>query len=140
MLKRLFGRTRSRMPAGDVVLLRSRLLTERYPIMRHVIFTELERGLYAAREDFTAALDEFDDVCLEHDAEMPVIRAALLEHHERLPEIELYALAARRCRAAGDEQGAARWVQRGLEIYGDTAVPEAVAKLARHARTARQRV
>jgi hypothetical protein len=115
-------------------MLRARLLTERDAIMRHVVYTELERCLWASRHDFTAALDEFDDVCLDHDQEMPRIRAALLRRYARLPEIELYPRAIARCRAAHDWRGVARWAERGIEIYGDDALPGTVEKLARSAR------
>ena len=140
LLNRLLGRTPTLVPADDVVMLRSLLLTEADPIMRHVVYGELARCLYESRHDFTSALDEFDDVCLEHDQEMETIRAALLQRYALLPEIELYARAVARCQAAQDWRGAVLWAERGLEVYGDEGLPAAVRKLARHARIARQRV
>jgi hypothetical protein len=133
-LKRFLGRTPALVPADDVVTLRSLLLTERDPITRHVIFCELERCLYESRHEFTSALDEFDDVCLEHDSEMDTIRVALLERYTHLPEIELYTRAVTRCQAARDWRGVARWSERAIEVYGDDAIPEAVEKLVRLAR------
>jgi hypothetical protein len=122
-LKRSKGRKPALGAAGDVVALRSLLLSEEDPMMRHVVYGELERCLWEARHEFTSALDEFDDACLEHDREMDAIRAALLRRSARLPVIELYGNAARRCRLAQDWRGVARWTERGLEVYGEDAGP-----------------
>ena len=136
-LKRSLGRKPALGAAGDVVALRSLLLSEDDPLMRHVVYEELERCLWESRQDFTSTLDEFDDVCLEHDGEMDAIRVALLERYARLPVIELYGSAAQRCRLAQDWRGVARWAERGVEVYGNDGQPEAVDALLR---LARQRV
>jgi hypothetical protein len=50
--------------------LRARLETERDPIDRHYMMCELESRLYRKRDAFASALDEYDAVCRQHDAEM----------------------------------------------------------------------
>lgn len=58
--------------------LRNLLCQDPDPIDRHYMFCELERRLYRSREAFASALDEYDDVCRQHDAEMDHIRDSLL--------------------------------------------------------------
>jgi hypothetical protein len=110
--------------------LRTLLETVDDPIDRHYVMAELEQRLYRCRDAFASALDEYDDVCLRHDAEMEGIRVALFEKFGRLPILDTYRQAAVRCQHARDWVTVRRWAERGLTIYGDDAAkPEAVEDL-----------
>jgi hypothetical protein len=119
----------SRTPA-DVVALRKLLESEDDPIDRHFMFAELGKCLYKSRDAFASALDEFDAVCIQHDAEMDRIRPALHEKFGSVPVIEMYRQAAIRCQKARDWRGVRHWAERGLAVYGSGAArPEAAADL-----------
>lgn len=119
----------NRTPA-DVVVLRKLLASETDPIDRHYMLAELGRCLYKSRDAFASALDEFDAVCVQHDAEMDSIRPALFHKFGLIPVIELYRQAAIRCQKARDWPQMRSWAERGLTVYGsDAARPEAVADL-----------
>lgn len=119
----------SHTPA-DVVTLRKLLADERDPIDRHFMLAELGKCLYKSRDAFASALDEFDAVCVQHDAEMDVLRPALYEKFGAVPVIELYRQAAIRCQKARDWPRMRFWAERGLAVYGSEAArPEAVADL-----------
>jgi hypothetical protein len=74
--------------------LRSKLETERDPIDRHYMLCEVEKRLYKCRDAFASALDEFDEVCRQHDEEMDTIRPALLDKFGVIPVIDTYRQAA----------------------------------------------
>jgi predicted Zn-ribbon and HTH transcriptional regulator len=119
----------SRSPS-DIVVLRKLLASETDPIDRHFMLAELGTCLYKSRDAFTSALDEFDAVCDQHDAEMTTIRAALFDKFGSVPVIELYRQAAIRCQKAREWTRMRSWSERGLAVYGaDAARPEAVADL-----------
>jgi rubrerythrin len=101
--------------------LRSKLETERDPIDRHYMLCELEKRLYKSRDAFASALDEFDAVCRQHNAEMDTIRPALVDKFGVVPVIEMYRQAAVRCQKAKDWQTMREWVQRGISVYGEQA-------------------
>jgi predicted Zn-ribbon and HTH transcriptional regulator len=102
-------------------------VAERDPIDRHFMLSELGKCLYASREAFASALDEFDAVCVQHHSEMDVIRAALAEKFGRVPVIEMYRQAAIRCQKAHDWPQVRLWADRGLAVYGtEAARPQAV--------------
>jgi rubrerythrin len=110
--------------------LRSMLEAESDPIDRHYMMDELEKRLYRSRDAFSSALEEFDAVCQQHDAEMIAIRPALLEKFGKIPLIGTYRQAAIRCQKAKDWQTTKTWAERGITIYGDQAArPEAVEDL-----------
>jgi hypothetical protein len=115
---------------GDIVVLRRLLASESDLIDRHFMLAELGKCLYTSRDAFASALDEFDAVCVQHDAEMDSIRAALHDKFGSVPVIELYRQAAIRCQKARDWPRMRFWAERGLAIYGSEAArPEAVADL-----------
>lgn len=119
----------SRTPA-DVVVLRKLLASESDPIDRHFMLAELSKCLYKSRDAFASALDEFDAVCVQHDAEMESIRSALFEKFGSIPVIEMYRQAAIRCQKAREWSRMRFWAERGLAVYGsDAARPEAVTDL-----------
>jgi NAD-dependent SIR2 family protein deacetylase len=101
--------------------LRFRLVTEHDPIDRHYMLWELEKRLYKCRDAFASALEEFDDVCRQHDEEMDTIRPALLDKFGVIPVIEMYRQAAVRWQKAKGWQAMRHWAQRGISIYGEHA-------------------
>jgi hypothetical protein len=69
------------LPADDIraiPLLRKLLCDEADPLARHFIYDSLEARLYRSRDVFASALDEYDQVCREHDAEMDAIRRVFI--------------------------------------------------------------
>jgi HIRAN domain len=110
--------------------LRFRLDTEHDPIDRHYMLCELEKRLYKCRDAFASALEEFDDVCRQHDQEMETIRPALLDKFGVIPLIDMYRQAAVRWQKAKAWQAMRDWAQRGIRVYGEHAArPEAVEDL-----------
>jgi hypothetical protein len=110
--------------------LRSRLDTERDPIDRHYMQCELEKRLYKCRDAFASALEEFDDICRQHDGEMDTIRPALLDKFGVIPVIDTYRQAVVRWQKAKEWQAMRDWAQRGISVYGEHAArPEAVEDL-----------
>jgi hypothetical protein len=115
---------------GDIVALRKLLAAENDPIDRHFMLAELGKCLYKSRDAFSSALEEFDAVCVQHDAEMDRIRPALYDKFGCVPIIEMYRQAAIRCQKAHDWHQMRFWAGRGLAIYGsDAGRLEAVADL-----------
>lgn len=116
--------------ADDVGVLRGLLEREHDPIDRHFMLSELSRCLYKARDSDLRALDDFDEVCSQHYAEMDVIRPALLEKFGQIPLVEMFRQASVRCQKAHDWPTTAQWAERGLSFYGNEAArPEVVADL-----------
>jgi hypothetical protein len=69
------------LPADDlraIRMLRQLLQREADAIDRHFMHAHLEALLYSSREVFASALDEYDQACRHHDAEMGSIRAAFV--------------------------------------------------------------
>jgi hypothetical protein len=115
------------LPEADrpaIALLRDLLARERDPLDRHFQFAELEARLYRARDLYDTALDEFDDVCRQHDAEMDVIRRAFIAKWGRVPLLATYRQMAIRQQKRKDWHACSWWCERGLAIYGDDAARE----------------
>jgi hypothetical protein len=104
-----------------VVQLKTLLASVDDPIDRHYMYAELEHRLYSSRFAFASALDDYDEVCRQHDAAMDEIRAALFAKFGRLPILDTYRQAGVRCQQAKDWHGVRRWCERGLTLYGDDA-------------------
>jgi hypothetical protein len=123
------------LPEADVPAIArlSRLLQEDPdPIDRHFQFAELEARLYRARDVDEHALDEYDGVCRQHDAEMEVICEAFRQKWNKIPLLDSYRQMAIRQQKKKDWQSCLWWAERGLEIYGDIAArPDAVEDLRR---------
>lgn len=69
------------LPDADrpaIAILRELLTTDPDPIDRHFQFAELEARLYRCRELYETALEEFDEACRRHDAEMEAICQAFM--------------------------------------------------------------
>jgi hypothetical protein len=110
--------------------LRQLLVGERDPIDRHFMFAEIEWRLYRARDAFASALEEYDDTCRQHDAEMESIRAALVAKFGSVPLLETYKQVVIRHQKAKNLSEAIRWAERGLTVYGDDCSrPEAIEDL-----------
>lgn len=113
-----------RMPADPIRAipwLRKQLETERDPIDRHFMLSELERALYKSRDAFPSALEEYDAVCAQHDEEMDEIVRLFVEKWGSVPLLETYRQMCIRLQKAKDFEGALRWAERGLSLYGDKA-------------------
>lgn len=115
------------LPTADrpaITKLRELLARERDPIDRHFQFAELENRLYRARDLYETALDEFDEACRRHDAEMDVIRAAFIAKWRKVPLLETYRQMAIRQQKRKDWHACAEWCDRGLALYGGDAARE----------------
>jgi hypothetical protein len=110
--------------------LRGLLAEETDVLDRHYMYVQLEEILYRCREAFASALDEYDEACRQHDAEMDHIRQACLAKWGTVPLLETYRQMAIRQHKAHDYSRALWWAERGLAIYRDDgARPEAVQDL-----------
>jgi hypothetical protein len=117
----------SELPVGDreaIAVLLHLLETDPDPIDRHFQFAELESRLYRCRDLFPEALDEFDEACQRHDAEMHTICEAFRAKWAKLPLLETYKQMAIRQQKRKDWQACLWWAERGLELYGNDAARE----------------
>ena len=110
--------------------LRKLLVKETDPLDRHYMYAQLEALLYRSREAYASALDEYDEACGCHDAEMDDIRQAFMTEWGQVPLLEMYRQMAIRQQKAADFEQALWWAERGIAVYGDDAArPEAVEDL-----------
>jgi hypothetical protein len=117
----------SALPEADrpaIAMLRGLLAEERDVIDRHFQFAELEARLYHARDLYDTALSEFDEACRQHDAEMDVIRAALIAKWGKVPLLDTYRQMAIRQQKQKDWHACLWWCERGLALYGAQAARE----------------
>ncbi len=125
------------LPADDlraIKMLRQLLEREADLLDRHFMYAHLEALLYRSRDVFTSALNDYDQACRDHDSEMDVIRAAMVEKWGHVPVLETYRQMAIRQQRAKNFEQALWWAQRGLTLYaGDCARPEAVEDLQQRA-------
>jgi hypothetical protein len=106
--------------------LRGQLAVDPDPIDRHYMMAELECRLYKSRDAFASALDEYDQVCVQHDAEMATIAPALYSRFGKLPVLDTYRQACIRQQKAKNWPAAKWWAERGLAVYGPQAGVEGV--------------
>ena len=124
-----------------IAYLRKVLQGDQDPIDRHFAFNHLESLLYKSREAFASALDEYDEVCRSHDAEMERICEAFVHKWGSIPLLTTYRQMAIRQQKAKNFQQAMWWAERGLTLYADKAArPEAVDDLRKRAEKYRQEV
>jgi hypothetical protein len=117
-----------------IKMLRRLLERETDPIDRHYMHAHLQTLLSRSRDVFTSALDEYDQACQQHDAEMDSIRPAFIAKWGQVPVLETYRQMAIRQQGAKDFKQALWWAERGIAIYGtDCARPEAVEDLQKRA-------
>jgi len=132
------------LPADDIraiPMLRQLLHEQKDPLTRHFIYDYLEARLYRSREVFTSALDEYDQVCRQHDAEMDGIREAFISQWGFVPTLTTYRQMAIRQQKAKNFEHALWWAERGIAIYGDKAQwPDQVEDLRKRTLTYRAKV
>jgi hypothetical protein len=132
------------LPADDlraIKTLRQFLARESDAIDRHFMHVHLEALLYRSREVFASALDEYDQACRQHDAEMDGIRAAFVAKWGQVPVLETYRQMAIRQQKAKNFEQALWWAERGIAIYGaDCARPEAMEDLHKRAQAYRAKL
>lgn len=128
-------------PVMRIRRLRQLLSDDPDAIDRHYMFCQLEADLYYCRDTFASALDEFDETCVRHDAEMDGIREALFAKFGKVPLLDTYRQMAIRKQKQKDWAAALRWTERGLALYGDDAArTEAVEDLKKRASRYRARL
>jgi hypothetical protein len=71
-------------PVTAIGHLRRLLKDDPDPMDRHFMYCELEDRLYRSRDAFASALEEYNETCTQHDAEMDGIREALLAKFGRV--------------------------------------------------------
>ncbi len=132
------------LPPGDrsaIVKLRELLGSDPDPIDRHFQYAELESRLYRCRDLYASALDEFDDACRRHDAEMKTICQAFMTKWGKVPRLETYRQMAIRQQKKKDWKACLWWAERGLALYGNAAAREdAVEDLLKRRSRARQKL
>jgi len=125
------------LPADDlraIKMLRQLLDREADTIDRHFMHSHLQALLYRSRDVFASALDDYDQACRHHDAEMDSIRAAFVAKWGQVPVLETYKQMAIRQQKAKNFEQALWWAERGIAIYGaDCARPEALEDLQKRA-------
>jgi hypothetical protein len=115
------------LPEADrpaIAKLRELLAADPDPIDRHFQFAELETRLYRSRDLYASALDEYDDACARHDAEMDGICEAFMAKWGKIPLLDTYRQMAIRQQKKRDWEGCRWWAERGLALYGDRAARE----------------
>lgn len=121
-------------PIRAIPMLRQLLANERDPIDRHFMFHHLETALYKSRDAFASALNEYDECCRQHDAEMQAIRDAFIAKWGMIPWLHTYKQACIRLAKAKEFEQALWWAERGLAVYGENAGrPDAVEDLRKRA-------
>jgi hypothetical protein len=132
------------LPEDDVrriKALREALASESNVIGRHFIYAELEAALYRCRDVFDSALDEYDEACRHHDAEMDGIRSVCVAYWGKVPALETYKQMAIRQQKQHDYRQALWWAERGLALYADDAArPEAADDLRKRAANCRAKL
>lgn len=128
-------------PIRAISMLRRLLQDEPDPIDRHFMFHHLEEALYRYRDAFTSALDEYDECCRQHDAEMETIGAAFVAKWGQIPWLHTYKQMCIRLAKAQDFERALWWAERGLALYGENAARrDAVEDLQKRADTYRAKL
>lgn len=115
------------LPDADrpaIAMLRELLATDPDPIDRHFQFAELETRLYRCRELYDTALEEFDEACRRHDAEMEAVCEVFMAKWGKVPLLETYRQMAIRQQKLKDWEACRWWTERGLALYGNKAVRE----------------
>ena len=132
------------LPADDIraiPVLRRLLGGQTDPLTRHFIYEYLEARLYRSRDTFASALDEYDQVCQQHDAEMDGIRQACISKWGDVPALTTYRQMAIRKQKAKNLEQALWWAERGMALYADKArYPEHVDDLRHRAAMYRSKI
>jgi hypothetical protein len=107
-----------------IARLRELLSTDPDPIDRHFQFVELETRLYRSRDLYDTALQDFDEACRLHDAEMETICEAFMAKWGKIPLLDTYRQMAVRQQKLRDWSACVWWAERGLALYGNNAARE----------------
>lgn len=125
-------------PIRAIPILRQLLAHEPDPIDRHFMFHHLESALYQSRDAFASALNEYEECCRQHDAEMQPIRDAFIAKWSMIPWLHTYKQMCIRLAKAKEFEQALWWAERGIAVYGENAGrPDAVEDLRKRAETYR---
>jgi len=128
-------------PIRAIAMLRQHLTHERDVIDRHFLFHHLEAALYESRDAFASALDEYDECCRQHDAEMQAIREAFISKWGMIPWLHTYKQMCIHLSKVKEFEQALWWAERGLAVYGEHAGrPDAVEDLRKRAETYRAKL
>lgn len=111
----------SKDSAQRITQIRALLKEDGDLVHRHFMFSQLERDLYYSRNAFASALDEYDDACVMHDAEMVQIRPALIERFGSVPLLATYRQMCIRQHKAKNWEAGLHWAERGLSLYASDA-------------------
>lgn len=115
------------LPDGDragIAQLRQLLAEDPGPIDRHFQFAELESRLYRSRELYDSALDEYDETCALHDAEMEAICGQFAAKFGKVPLLDTYRQMSIRQQKLKDWDAVLWWAERGLYLYDDNPARE----------------
>lgn len=115
------------LPEADrpaITKLRELLAADPDQIDRHFQFAELEARLYRSRDLYESALAEYDQACIQHDAEMERICQAFMAKWGKIPLLDTYRQMAVRQQKKKDWQACKWWAERGLDLYGQHAARE----------------
>lgn len=115
------------LPEADrpaIAKLRQLLAATLDPIDRHFQFAELERRLYRSQDLYESALTEYDEACIQHDADMEGICRAFMAKWGKIPLLETYRQMAIRQAKKKDWEACRWWAERGLALYGHSAARE----------------
>jgi hypothetical protein len=115
------------LPEADrpaIAKLRQLLAVDPDPIDRHFQFAELEARLYRSRDLYESALAEYDEACIQHDAEIEGICAAFMAKWGKIPLLDTYRQMAIRQQKKKDWPACKWWAERGLALYGHSAARE----------------
>jgi hypothetical protein len=115
------------LPEADrpaIAKLRQFLAANQDPIDRHFQFAELEVRLYRSRDLYESALTEYDEACIQHDAEMDGICRTFMAKWGKIPLLETYRQMAIRQAKKKDWWACRYWAERGLALYGHHAARE----------------
>jgi hypothetical protein len=129
------------LPDADrpaIAMLRELLDSDPDPIDRHFQFSELESRLYRSRDLYDTALDEYDETCRRHDAEMEAICQQFKQKWGKVPLLDTYRQMAIRQQKSKDWPAVMWWAERGIGLYGpDAARQDAVEDLEKRRNRAR---
>lgn len=112
----------ARLPSdrlAAIKYLRALLTSEAEPMERHFIYLELEKLLYKSRDVFESAVNEFEQACQHHDAEMETILPELRAALGGVPALPTYKQVAIMKQKEHDFERALWWAERGLVHYGE---------------------
>jgi hypothetical protein len=114
---------------NSIKQLRKHLLDEAgRPSRASLPYNAVEECLYASREVFQSALDEFEATCIAHHAEMDAIRPAPIAEFGGLPMLPTYRQMAIMKQKGHCFAEALAWAEKGLAVDGDACIRDDAVK------------